>query len=894
MWMVAGSKTETHLRGKKSRLCALFLFSVAPVAGYTKLGSTKPEVCRPESYDCPSHMACVPGDHGTFHCICDRFLGFRGKSCREHSRASWLLLALSIFITLWAFWLLFSNITLAFELKDAGRLKANSNGRTLFFNSLSTLPVITLAIGFALTVVGAGLGVDPHMEFYQHGRPACIVGIYLFYFLSTLSVSVVWIIDVKKLASMGLGAGAARAKKRQERVYLTAFYIISLSGSAFTLFVFFFSKSAVQTVSLMGVTLNIITGGSYYYAGRRVIRDLRVVEVRSSMREVGIAQIAQKIRKTSQIMTRLSFGMSAGFIGLYLTIISNSPVLPCQNALPRVLQGQLFYFLAQGCGLGVNQLIVEYMQHGSSTRHLKLWSATVSALWYGSLPPDIEKTVRTHVCFNLYGHDSQNQRIVKVAVEKSESEESIFKPQLSSVHSAGAKRYLPVMLATLHTQGVDDHGDALSVETPEPRPRMRGKTVMDIGGVVVNLDAVNMAKEELEVPNKGSHAFVRCFGENHLRCTWHTFEFGFAGGHELLANRSAVLMEGEVEVDEDGFVTRWLHKSGVNTAPLLGLNMPPRWVVRLLGFPSSATWLTVAGTDVKALAEDFKASLVSKGHLIRLDSSNTQPIIPAPAARFVSSFSAAFATFKTSSTRILDVPKTRQVAPQDSFVSDISSLSAASIDWDDSHASPGGSWGHGGVEACVVPGTATHAEEKWIMKVDVWKTSPLQSAFVSVRDSLASFRLKKSYSSESRSVRFKVEPEELGSHGGSSESDRKTISHFSDEGRFGHPHSVSGGIDGIHSPEPETSWTEISPRMHAAVLPPLRTAAKKSRNMGPPPLLIIKVSKNRQTSSRPRPISSVQSIEESEVEDDLDDDDDKEIAMVAQEVQVSATGARRF
>jgi len=105
------------------------------------------------------------------------------------------------------------------------------------------------------------------------------VGIYLFYFLSTLSVSVVWIIDVKKLASMGLGADAARAKKRQERVYLTAFYIISLSGSAFTLFVFFFSKSAVQTVSLMGVTLNIITGGSYYYAGRRVIRDLRVVEV---------------------------------------------------------------------------------------------------------------------------------------------------------------------------------------------------------------------------------------------------------------------------------------------------------------------------------------------------------------------------------------------------------------------------------------------------------------------------------------------------------------------------------------------------------------------------------------------------------------------------------------
>ena len=42
----------------------------------------------------------------------------------------------------------------------------------------------------------------------------------------------------------------------------------------------------------------------------------------------------------------------------------------------------------------------------------------------------------------------------------------------------------------------------------------------------------------------GSHAFVRCYGERCLRCTWVAFPFGFAGGHPLLANNHMVKERG--------------------------------------------------------------------------------------------------------------------------------------------------------------------------------------------------------------------------------------------------------------------------------------------------------------------------------------------------------------
>ena len=88
----------------------------------------------------------------------------------------------------------------------------------------------------------------------------------------------------------------------------------------------------------------------------------------------------------------------------------------------------------------------------------------------------------------------------------------------------------------------------------------------------------------------GSHAFVRCYGERCLRCTWLSFPFGFAGGHPLLANNHMVLMAGEIEVDSAGNLTRWLNKSG--------LYMPPRWAVGQAGLPFDTAWLFVTDNEV--------------------------------------------------------------------------------------------------------------------------------------------------------------------------------------------------------------------------------------------------------------------------------------------------------
>ena len=70
-------------------------------------------------------------------------------------------------------------------------------------------------------------------------------------------------------------------------------------------------------------------------------------------------------------MTRLTLGMSVSFIGAALTTTSPRPYYDDQNSLPRILQAQLLWFIIQQCGLGVNNLIVEYLRYGSSKRRVK-------------------------------------------------------------------------------------------------------------------------------------------------------------------------------------------------------------------------------------------------------------------------------------------------------------------------------------------------------------------------------------------------------------------------------------------------------------------------------------------------------------------------------------------
>ena len=267
----------TTLNKRKETFVTLILLgTVTYVEGYAKLGSPKPNECRVHNYDCPSHMFCVPRDDGGSHCICDRFLGYRGPECRQRTRATWLLSVFCILIMLWGFRALISNITLALELKETGRLKANSIGRTLFFNTFASLGPTILAAGLAVTVSD----IDPNMKWYQHGCNVSIAVSFFFMCSSTLSVSVVWIIDVQKTATLDMGPEAVRHKKWQERVFLTSAYAISLSAAALVVVISIFSDlSTGSLLTLLGVLYSAVVGASYHFAGKRVIRDLRIVIV---------------------------------------------------------------------------------------------------------------------------------------------------------------------------------------------------------------------------------------------------------------------------------------------------------------------------------------------------------------------------------------------------------------------------------------------------------------------------------------------------------------------------------------------------------------------------------------------------------------------------------------
>jgi len=133
------------------------------------------------------------------------------------------------------------------------------------------------------------------------------------------------------------------------------------------------------------------------------------------------------------------------------------------------------------------------------------------------------------VHFNLNGHDSENRRIVKMAATQSKNGDGTGERGLSVSSSAGGgEPFLPMVLTTLHYAGGSD-GDGIRHGTTPANdfeldsnllPRVRGTAVMGIGGgVVVNLDSDDMDNKEMGVLSKGSHAFVRCYGEKHLRCT---------------------------------------------------------------------------------------------------------------------------------------------------------------------------------------------------------------------------------------------------------------------------------------------------------------------------------------------------------------------------------------
>ena len=258
------------------RIHPLLLLAVSSVVDCKKKDLSKPYECEPGVYQCPPRFLCLPRRrHDGSHCVCNRFLGFRGPDCQKRSRASWLLLVLSIINALMSFRALIFNVMLALELKNSGRLKANNIGRTLFFNTLTPLPILAISTGYSLIL----LGVDRNADFLPYGIQVSVACLFFFYFLSTLSVSMVWIVDVQRMSSLGLGREKKLATKRQERIWLLTTYVIALSCA--TLMMILSLSFHSQHVSIVPCIYNIVVAGSYHFAGRRVVRDLSVLEVSS-------------------------------------------------------------------------------------------------------------------------------------------------------------------------------------------------------------------------------------------------------------------------------------------------------------------------------------------------------------------------------------------------------------------------------------------------------------------------------------------------------------------------------------------------------------------------------------------------------------------------------------
>jgi hypothetical protein len=490
--------------------------------------------------------------------------------------------------------------------------------------------------------------------------------------------------------------------------------------------------------------------------------------------QVNYTSIVANIRNTSKAMTRLNFGIVASFVGAALTVPSSAPIYPAQNSLPRLLQGQIFFFTANACTLGIAFHIVAYMRCGgrkqpsheikvngqnlsnesssrSNSSQLRYSSNSRSSLqgprssgsWASE--EDAAKRRARRVRFSQQPELSENAKNLQ---------DSIKYPLLPS---AGAQPFMPVILATLQPSNSGKNSSqqsaAQNAERTSPNEssddvisqgccRVSCTAVMDMGdGVLRDVDSKFVGNEAARVLSKGSHAFVKCYGERYLRCAWHAFDFGFAGGHSLLADSGRVLLSGEIEVGASGNVTRWLMSQ-------CGLSTPPRWTVVHSGLPITSAWAFIAGPELDALSSPDcnKEALIAEGILERLNETtprmNSSPRVGAltPQTPFGASSpnrsprderisSSPVGTFSNASSGI-SFGMTRPTNDPDH---EINSSIGSSNQSRPAAAETGAS--------VVVPSRTIHAEDTWVMKLGddfEWHVSVSQSLYAGIQEALAS------------------------------------------------------------------------------------------------------------------------------------------------------------
>jgi hypothetical protein len=239
------------------------------------LGSQKPWECVPEKFQCPSHMICVM-KRQRFHCVCDRYFGFYGPKCQQTSKATWLLTVISSMCTTWSIGAILSNIGLALHLKERKKIKMDRTGQTLFFNLIGAVSMAAMNGGVVVTAVG----LDPNMIYYHLGRPIVLPTLFSSLIFSALSVSVVWIIDVFNATPTNSGSNSVRCKHAQEQKILTVLYCSSIASFvAIVVVISVFVEHWVPLVSIVGVAFSTFIGVAYHFAGRRVVNELRSLEV---------------------------------------------------------------------------------------------------------------------------------------------------------------------------------------------------------------------------------------------------------------------------------------------------------------------------------------------------------------------------------------------------------------------------------------------------------------------------------------------------------------------------------------------------------------------------------------------------------------------------------------
>jgi len=192
-------------------------------------------------------------------------------------------------------------------------------------------------------------------------------------------------------------------------------------------------------------------------------------------------------------------------------------------------------------------------------------------------------------------------------------------------------------------------------------------------------------------------------------------------------------------VDAQGLVTRWLHRDGVDVSPFGELNIPPRWVIKLVGLPFSTAWTPVTALDVNKLEASCQASLISDGILFHIYCGTMQRT---PAHTSVVDITGVSQTPRVASTSQATIAFLK-ASITNAYIWEDSSMASSGSDMssDSSESINRAATVVQGVQMCVVPRSRAHAEDMWVMNVSgsgMWKKSPLQEAFISARECLAS------------------------------------------------------------------------------------------------------------------------------------------------------------